>query len=310
MKTILAFVGGAALAGTIAFMALHKSEERAEGPDQPQTIAKAVPVVDQTPQSEVAPAAIQPQPTPQPRRVSVEPRVARPKPSVTRPEVTVARNDPPPAVVDRPPAPQTESTPTPQQQPAEPVSAPPPVKAQPPKPPEPNKVTIAAGTVVPVRLLQTISSDNAQIGQTFQATLDSPLTVDGFVIAERGSKVEGKVMDAEQAGRVKGLSHLSLELTRLTTSDGQRVAISTQAWEKEGEASKKSDATKVAAGAGIGAALGAIFGGGKGAAIGGASGGAAGGGVVLATRGKPVVLSSETRISFRIKSPVTIVEKN
>jgi hypothetical protein len=158
-------------------------------------------------------------------------------------------------------------------------------------------------------LTQTLSSDRVQTGQTFQATLDQPLVVDGFVIAERGARVEGRVIEAEEAGRVKGVSHLALELTRINTSDGQRVPISTSSYEKEGEQTRKSDAAKVAAGAGIGAALGAIFGGGKGAAIGAASGGAAGTGVVLTTRGKPVVLSSETRISFRLKAPVTITER-
>jgi len=170
-------------------------------------------------------------------------------------------------------------------------------------------VTIAAGTNISVRLIESLSSDVAQPGQVFHATIDQPLVVDGFVIAERGARVEGRVADSQQAGRVKGVSHLALELTRFTTSDGQRIAIATQAWEKEGEQSRKSDATKVAAGAGIGAALGAIFGGGKGAAVGAASGGAAGGGVVLATRGKPVSLPSETRLTFRLRNPITITEK-
>ena len=64
-----------------------------------------------------------------------------------------------------------------------------------------------------------------------------------------------------------------------------------------------------AVGAGIGAAIGAIFGGGKGAAVGAGSGGAAGAGTVLATRGKPVVLPAETRLSFRLQDPVTIIER-
>ncbi|MBL8221078.1 MAG: hypothetical protein JNL62_17725, partial [Bryobacterales bacterium] len=55
--------------------------------------------------------------------------------------------------------------------------------------------------------------------------------------------------------------------------------------------------------------LGAIFGGGKGAATGAGAGGAAGAGTVLATRGKPVVLPAETRISFRLSQPVTIIER-
>jgi hypothetical protein len=55
--------------------------------------------------------------------------------------------------------------------------------------------------------------------------------------------------------------------------------------------------------------VGAIAGGGKGAAIGAGIGGAAGTGTVVATRGKPAVLASETRLSFRLQEPVTVVEK-
>lgn len=179
----------------------------------------------------------------------------------------------------------------------------------PPKPAQPNSVTVSGGTTIPVRLAQTLDSSKLEDGQSFQATLDQPLVVDGFVIAERGASIEGRVVSSVQAGRVKGLAHLSIELTRLTTADGQRIPIRTSAWEKEGEKDTKGDATKVAVGAGIGAALGAIFGGGKGAATGAGAGGAAGAGTVLATRGKPVVLPAETRISFRLSQPVTIIER-
>ena len=64
-----------------------------------------------------------------------------------------------------------------------------------------------------------------------------------------------------------------------------------------------------AARAAVGAIIGAIAGGGKGAAIGAGVGGGAGAGDVLLTRGKPVTFPSETRISFRLRTPVTITEQ-
>jgi uncharacterized protein YcfJ len=108
---------------------------------------------------------------------------------------------------------------------------------------------------------------------------------------------------------VKGLARLTLELTQITGSDGQKISIRTANFEKTGPASKREDAEKVGVGAGIGAIIGAIAGGGKGAAIGAGVGGAAGGGTVAATRGKPAELAVETRISFRIDQPVTIAEQ-
>jgi hypothetical protein len=146
-------------------------------------------------------------------------------------------------------------------------------------------------------------------GDTFTGTLDRALAVDGFVIAERGARVDGRVVDADRGSKVKGVSSLAIELTRIRTADGQTVAVQTDAFERRGEASHTSDAAKVGGGAALGAIIGAIAGGGKGAAIGAAAGGGAGAGTVLMTRGKPVALPSETRINFRLRAPVTITER-
>jgi hypothetical protein len=135
------------------------------------------------------------------------------------------------------------------------------------------------------------------------------LIVEGLVIAERGARLDGRVLEAEQAGRVKGVSMLAIHLVSLRTSDGQLVRVSTDPFRKQGETTKAEDAKKVGIGAGIGAAIGAIAGGGKGAAIGAGIGGAAGAGTVAATRGKEVVLPVETRLDFRLSSAVTLTEK-
>jgi hypothetical protein len=55
--------------------------------------------------------------------------------------------------------------------------------------------------------------------------------------------------------------------------------------------------------------IGALAGGGKGAAIGAGVGGGAGAGAVVATRGYAAKLPSETRVTFRLKAPVTITER-
>jgi hypothetical protein len=135
------------------------------------------------------------------------------------------------------------------------------------------------------------------------------LVVDGFVIAERGARVEGRVVASDRGGKVKGVAALSVELTRIRTSDGQNVAIQTDAFEKQAEPSHGQDVATVGAGAVLGAVVGAIAGGGKGAAVGAGVGGAAGAGGVLLTRGKPATLPSETRISFRLRAPVTLTER-
>jgi hypothetical protein len=176
-------------------------------------------------------------------------------------------------------------------------------------PAAPRKVTIPAGTVLAVRLNESVGSESNHPGDTFTAVLDSELVVDGLVIAERGARVEGRVVESRAAGRVKGLSSIILELTEIATSDGQRVRIGTESYEKKGERSTSQDAAKVGIGAAIGAAIGAIAGGGSGAGIGAAIGGATSAGGVLLSRGKPVTLPAETRLSFRLRSAVTVVER-
>lgn len=173
----------------------------------------------------------------------------------------------------------------------------------------PNRVTIRPGTVLTVRIAETLSAARHEVGDVFLATLEQPLVVDGFIIAERGSRVEGKVVEAERPARAGGASHLGIELVRLATSDGQRVRIRTEAFKKDGASSAGSDFAKVGVGAAIGAAIGAAAGGGKGAAIGAGVGGAAGTADVLLTRGKPAEIPVETRLSFRVQEPITLTEQ-
>jgi len=174
---------------------------------------------------------------------------------------------------------------------------------------EPAKVIIPAGTQIVVRLQETLSADKMQTGDTFHATLDAPLEVSGFVLAEKGARAVGRIAESDRAGRVKGVSKLAIELTQLTTSDGQTIMLQSEVFNREGATSRKSDAAKIGAGAAVGAALGAIFGGGKGAAIGGAAGAGAGGGTVLMSRGKPAVIEVETRIPFQTKAEVSVTER-
>jgi hypothetical protein len=177
-------------------------------------------------------------------------------------------------------------------------------------PPEPARtVTLQAGTTVQVRIDQALSADKNSEGDTFTATLEGPLVAEGFAIAERGARVEGRVVKSDRGGKVQGLSTIALELTGIRTSDGQRVAIQTEPYEQKAEGTVKQDAAKVGAAAGIGAAIGAIAGGGKGAAIGAAIGGASGTGGVLLTRGKPAQITSETRLNFRLRDAVSVTEK-
>ncbi len=174
---------------------------------------------------------------------------------------------------------------------------------------EPMKVTLAAGTILPVRVGESLSSERNGVGDSWSGVLSEPVVVNGLVIADRGSRVEGRVTNVKRAGRVKGVANLTVALTRFTTADGQSVEVNTSSFSRAGADETKKDVGKVAIASGIGAAIGAIAGRGKGAAIGAGAGAGAGTGVVLATRGGPAVIATETLIRFRVADPVTITEK-
>jgi len=178
----------------------------------------------------------------------------------------------------------------------------------PPPAPEPPTATLNAGMLIPVRLLDGLSSDRNVPGDAFAATLDHELVAGGFVIAERGARVDGRVVAVDKGSRVRGQSVLTVELVRLHTSDGQIVPIQTDAFEKRSEPDHRQDAEKVGIGAVVGAVIGGIAGGGKGAAIGAGAGAGAGGADAVLTH-KPASLPSETRISFRLRQSVTLTER-
>jgi hypothetical protein len=223
------------------------------------------------------------------------------------PELLTQGADGAPAASQAPAPVQPQPAAAPEPQPA--LNPPAGTPVAPPEPRQPHRVTIAKGTTVTIRLGETISSQKSQPGDTFSGTLDQPLIVDGFAIAERGGRVQGKVVDAQQPGRVKGVAQLALQLTKIRTADGQDVTVSTERFAKEGPTSHGEDAKKVGIGAALGAAIGAIAGGGKGAAIGAGVGGGAGAGTVAATRGKQIELPVETRLTFRLQEPVTVTER-
>lgn len=219
--------------------------------------------------------------------------------------IQVAQATPPAAIPASAPAPQPQPSAEPvAPAPREPENVTPP----PPPPPQPRQVTLNAGLLLPVRLIDGLSSERNNPGDNFTGTLDQPLKVDDLVIAERGARVEGRVVAADRGSKVKGESSLSVELTRVHLSDGQTISIHTESFEKRSEANHSTDAAKVGGGAVIGAVIGAIAGGGKGAAIGAGAGGGIGAGDVLLTR-KPATLPSETRITFRLSAPMTVTER-
>lgn len=312
IQIVLLVIAGA-LGGAILTRSWNKPKAapQATAEVRPADPATSAPAPVAPPAAEPIPAAPVAEPEPEPpkpspvvrRAASKRQRASRPAPPPANPRpVETARVEPPPVTRPEPaPAPVVSVPPAR----SEPEHATPPL---PLPPPAPHKVTLNAGTLLPVRLIDGLSSERNAPGDLFTGTLDRELVVDGFVIAERGARVEGRVAEVDPGGKVRGVSSMSIHLTRFHTADGQSIPIRTDTFARQAEASRRNDAAKVGIGAAAGAIIGAIAGGGKGAAIGAGVGGGAGAGTVLMTRGKPVIFASETRISFRLNAAVTLTE--
>lgn len=195
-----------------------------------------------------------------------------------------------------------QAAPPPPPAPAPVQTAPPP----PPPPPPPQKVTIPQGTVLSVRLVDPIDSEKNQIGDTFHATLNHPLTINGDTVVPSGSDVQGHLVDVKSAGKFAGQSAVVMQLDSIA-SGGNTYNIQTDQYKKQGSSRGKNTAEKTAAGAGVGALLGALIGGGKGAAIGAAAGGGVGAGSQTVTKSQQIKLPSETVLSFTLQAPVTVI---
>ena len=286
---------------------------------QPQAQPKAA-------ESEARPAVEEPRTTPaeEPHRQvldaakakaevkDVRKAAAPPKP------VTAAKQTPVPAPAPAPtPAPSqtasssttgtgpgTLSLPAPVAPPIE-VPAPPRDEIKPVESPAPRVVKIPSGTLVAVRMIDSVDSETAHQGETFKASLEEPILVDNETVFPKDSEVYLKLTKVQSAGRVSGKSELQLQLDRIFLGKtGYVLESSTYVNTGAGQGGKTARSAGI--GAAIGAAIGAISGGGKGAVIGATTGAGAGAGVEAIRKGEQVRVESETRLDFRLEAPLEV----
>ena len=197
--------------------------------------------------------------------------------------------------------------------PAPPVRTSPPPRRQPrPSPnPAPDRepvargITVPAGTSVAVSVNTKISSENAQVGDTWVGVVKDAVVVDGRTVIPAGSTVTGTVTAAKPA--VKGdRAMLDLGLSSVNVN-GRSYNVSGGTEPIIAGSTRARNLGAIAGGAVAGAIIGkAVGGSGKGALIGGLLGGAAAGAGTAASKGYQVVLKEGTDLTFTTNESVTV----
>jgi len=255
-------------------------------------------------------------PTPKP----VEPVIAAPPERVA--SVKPAAKPAAPKQISRAPSPAPRTTaPVPSQPtalpgPPEPVEAPPtqvarnvPIELPPPPPPdEPviRRVTLPSGTLINVRMIDSINSDSDHVGQSFKASMASPVLVNDEVVIPKNADVYVKLVEVRSAGNMSGTSQVKLQLDRIFVGAKSYVVDSNTYVQSAASQTTKTVKT-VGISTAIGAGLGAILGGKKGAAVGAGVGAGSGAAVEAATKGEQVRIASESALTFRLEGPIEVV---
>lgn len=185
-----------------------------------------------------------------------------------------------------------------------------------------DKVTIPAGTKVPLILKQSISTSTARPGDPIYASTNFPVIVDDKTVLPAGCYVQGVVDEVKRAGRVKGRAEILVHFRTIILPSGYVVPLGgavegapdsddSKVKDSEGTIQEKGqkghDAKTVAEGAGIGMAVGSVATRtGKGAIAGGGAGAVGGLVATLLTRGSDVKLPAGATLDMILERPLTV----
>jgi hypothetical protein len=156
-------------------------------------------------------------------------------------------------------------------------------------------VTIPAGTVLMVRMMDSVSSKSAP-GASFTTKLEYNLTVNGVVAVKAGTVIYGKVQSATQAGRARGKSTLDVRLVQMVPW-GTPIPLSTTSYLQQG----KNETKQTVAAAGVGAIIGNNSGDGD------AAKGAAWGVAAASLKpGQTLTIPPGALVEFSLTQPLTV----
>ena len=161
----------------------------------------------------------------------------------------------------------------------------------------PATLTVPAGTRLVVRMSDAIDSRQHSAGHRFRGQLESAVSVDGATVLPRGTIVHGRIVSAQQAGRIAGSSQLSIEFTDVMIGDELfQIATSDVSARTEGEMGNTVRRTA------RGAALGQLIDGRSGRN----TGARVGAGVSILTAGASINIPRGTLLDVNLRAALTV----
>jgi hypothetical protein len=169
--------------------------------------------------------------------------------------------------------------------------------------------SVAANSVIRLRMNDTLTSKNAKVGDTFRSTVVDPVYAKGFVVIPQGSIVVGKVTAVQRAGRKSQAGSMNVEFTSVQLPNGRSYALNGSLTDSEntdneggvkGGSSKKRNIAFI----GGGAVVGALINGAAGAGIG-AGAGIAG---ALLSKGKEAEVKPGTEFNMIVNRALLMPE--
>jgi hypothetical protein len=118
----------------------------------------------------------------------------------------------------------------------------------------PSTTKLPEGTPIPIHLQKALSSASSHAGDTFSATIDEPVVIDGQTVVARGTPATGRVLEAKPSASSRGSSlepgYLRIVLESVIIA-GRPVMIETSSiFAKGGSREERTPAAGAASGVG------------------------------------------------------------
>jgi hypothetical protein len=118
----------------------------------------------------------------------------------------------------------------------------------------PSTTKLPEGTPIPIRLQTALSSALSHAGDTFSATVDEPVVLDGQTLVARGTPAIGRVLEAKPSGHSAQSSlepgYLRIVLVSLNVGGKPLMIDTSSIFAKGGSREERNPATGAASGAG------------------------------------------------------------